>query len=204
MNSPARAGARRLIMLESRTFITAMAPQATMVPGNSIVPGSAPRSSRPADSRASAPNSTCSSPSRRLSPAARPETAPKHSTGVAARIVTVADDRCSWLCSSGKTGGRLVMAARRLNPSAMIDTTSRAASSDRRPGSPAAGIFAINSQNYGSRSSLPVVRRAPRSSCARAASASGYVPPIRTSSTPSAIQPKRSPARHSSSSRSAM
>ncbi len=131
--------------------MTAIAPQATMVPGNSIELGSAPRSSRPADSRMSAPNSTRSSPSRRLSRAARPETAPKHSTGVAARMVTVAEDSPSRVSSSGKTGGRLVMAARRLNASAVIDTTSSAASSDRRPGPPAAGTFAINSQNYGRR-----------------------------------------------------
>jgi hypothetical protein len=145
MYSPARAGARRLIVLESRTFITAIAPQATMVPGNSIERGSAPRRSRPADSRMSAPNSTRSSPSRRFSQAARPETAPKHSTGVAARTVTVAGDSRSRASSSGKTGGRLVMAARRLNASAAIETTSRAASSDRRPGSRAAGISAISS-----------------------------------------------------------
>ena len=136
MSSPARAGARRLIMLDSRTFMIAIAPQATMVPGNSMEPGSAPRSSRPADTRMSAPNSARSSPSRRLSHAASPETAPKHSTGVAASSVTVAEDRCSRVSSSGKTGGRLVMAARRLNASAAIDTTSSAPVSDRRRSPP--------------------------------------------------------------------
>ena len=109
----------------------AIAPQATMVPGNSIVPGSAPRSSSPADTRMSAPNSTRSSPSRRLSHAASPETAPKHRTGVAASTVTVAGDSPSRCSSSGKIGGKLVMAALRLNASAVIEMTSSAASSDR-------------------------------------------------------------------------
>ena len=56
----------------------------------------------------------------------------------------------------------------------------------------------------GSRSSFPVVRREARSSCALAAFASGYLPPMRTVSRPSSIQRSRSPDRCSSSSRRAM
>lgn len=57
---------------------------------------------------------------------------------------------------------------------------------------------------HGSNKSLPVVPRDARSSWARAASASGYVPPIRTLSWPLASHSNRSRARHSSSSRSEM
>ena len=51
---------------------------------------------------------------------------------------------------------------------------------------------------------MPEVRRAARSACARAASASGYRPPMRTFSRPEVIQLNRSPARWASSSRLAM
>ncbi len=54
---------------------------------------------------------------------------------------------------------------------------------------------------YGTTSSLPVVRRASRSSCARWASSSGYRPPTRTSSAPEATCSRTEPERHSSSSR---
>jgi predicted signal transduction protein with EAL and GGDEF domain len=53
----------------------------------------------------------------------------------------------------------------------------------------------------GTRSSLPVVRRASRSRCASAARSSGYVPPILTCSEPSAIQPNTVEERSSSSPR---
>ena len=53
----------------------------------------------------------------------------------------------------------------------------------------------------GSRTSFPVVRLASRSRWASAASPRPYRPPIRTSSEPSTIAPKTSPARQSSSSR---
>ena len=55
-----------------------------------------------------------------------------------------------------------------------------------------------------SSSSLPVVRRPCRSSCAARASASGYVPPIRTSSSPAATAAYTAAARAVSSSRVAM
>jgi hypothetical protein len=143
ISSPARSGQRRLIMLDSSTFMMAIEPRARTEPGNSSAPGHAPRNSSPAEQPISAPNSTRSSPNRRLSEAATPENAPKHSTGVAASQVMVAEDRCSLSCSSGNTGGKLVMAARRLNASAAIETTSSVASSDRRAGPSAAGILAI-------------------------------------------------------------
>jgi peptide deformylase len=54
------------------------------------------------------------------------------------------------------------------------------------------------------RMSLPVVRRPARSSCARAAWSSGYLPPMRTVSVPSRIQRNRSSARCRSSSGVAM
>ena len=122
----------------------AIEPRARIDPGNSSVRGRAPRSSSPAETPIRAPNRTRSSPNRRLSQAAIPENTPKHSTGVAASTVMVAEDRCSLSCSSGKTGGKLVMAARRLKASAAIDTTSNVASSDRRAGPSAAGSLAIN------------------------------------------------------------
>jgi hypothetical protein len=50
--------------------------------------------------------------------------------------------------------------------------------------------------DHGMSSSFPVVRRAARSSWALAASASGYVPPIRTVSRPAPIQLNRSFARN--------
>ena len=65
-------------------------------------------------------------------------------TGVAASQVIVSEDRCSEDCSSGKIGGKLVMAARRLNASAAIETTSNVASSDRRAGPSVAGNLAID------------------------------------------------------------
>ena len=98
---PARSGQRRLIRLDSSTFMTAMAAPARIVPGNSRVDGAAARSTRPAVSAMIAANSTRSSPRRRANAAAKPETTPKQMTGVAARMETVAPDRPSWVCSSG-------------------------------------------------------------------------------------------------------
>jgi hypothetical protein len=122
----------------------AIEPSARIEPGKSRTPGNAPRNSSPAEQPISAPNSTRSSPNRRLSEAAMPENAPKHSTGVAASQVMVSEDRCSLSCSSGNTGGKLVMAARRLKASAAIATTSTVASSDRRAGPSVAGKLAID------------------------------------------------------------
>ncbi len=82
-----------MIRLDSSTFITAIAALASTVPGNSIAPGAAPRSTSPAASAMSAASSTRSSPSRLLSDAAKPETTPKQMTGVAASTEIVAADR---------------------------------------------------------------------------------------------------------------
>ena len=60
--------------------------------------------------------------------AAKAETTPKQTTGVAASSDSVADDRCSWSWRSGKSGGRLVIAVRRLSPAAATATTSSAIS----------------------------------------------------------------------------
>ena len=132
MSSPARSGQRRLTMLESSTLRTAIALAASAVPGNSMISGAAPRSSRPAVSRTSATSRIASSPYRRFSQAAKAETTPKQITGVAARSDSPADDRCSWACRSGKSGGRLVIAVRRLNPAAATATTSSVISYGRR------------------------------------------------------------------------
>ena len=120
-----------MIRLDSSTFITAIAAAASTVPGNSSVPGAAPRSTSPAASAMSAAISTRSSPSHLLSDAAKPETTPKQMTGVAASTEIAAADRCRLPASSGKTGGRLVIAPRRLNPSAATPTISSACSSGR-------------------------------------------------------------------------
>ncbi len=124
MSRPARSGQRRLTMLESSTLRTAIELAASTVPGNSRAPGAAPRSSRPAVSRISAASRITSSPYRRFSQAAKADTTPKQITGVAASSDSVADDRCSRSCRSGKTGGRLVIAVRRLSPAAATATTS--------------------------------------------------------------------------------
>ena len=107
----------------------AMAAPARIVPGNSRADGAAPRATRPAASVMIATNSTRSSPSRRANAAAKPETTAKQMTGVAARTEIVAPDRPSASCNSGKTGGRLVIAPRRLKPSAITPTTSSVRSS---------------------------------------------------------------------------
>ena len=125
MSSPARSGARRLTRLGSSTFSSAMAAAASAVPGNSSTPGATPRRIRPAASRPTAPPSTCSSPNRRLSGAATPENTPKASTGSEASTDTSTGARCSRADSSGNSGGRLVIAARRLNAIAMTPATSR-------------------------------------------------------------------------------
>jgi hypothetical protein len=114
MSKPARSGQRRLIRLESRTFMTAMAPLAAIVPGKSSADGAAPRASSPATRTMLATSRTRSSPARLARPAAKPETTPKQITGVAARMEIVALDRPRLSWSSGKTGGRLVIAPRRL------------------------------------------------------------------------------------------
>ncbi len=94
--------------------MTAIAPLHRIVPGKSSAPGAAPRASRPATRAMLAPNRTRSSPARLARLAAKPETTPKQMTGVAARMEIVAPDRRRLACSSGKTGGRLVIAPRRL------------------------------------------------------------------------------------------
>ena len=114
MRKPARSGHRRLIRLDSKTFMTAIAPLHRIVPGKSSAPGAAPRATRPITRAMLAPSRTRSSPARRARLAANPETAPKQMTGVAARMEIVALDRPRLDCSSGKTGGRLVIAPRRL------------------------------------------------------------------------------------------
>jgi len=114
ISRPARSGQRRLIRLDNSTFITAMAALQAMVPGNSSTLGSAPRATRPAASTMTAPSSTRSSPARRASAAANPETTPKQITGVAASSEMAALDRPRLAWSSGKIGGRPVMAPRRL------------------------------------------------------------------------------------------
>ena len=111
----------------------AIAAAASTVPGNSSAPGAAPRSSRPAVSAAMAASSTRSSPSRLLSHAAKAEKTAKQRTGVAASTEIVAVDSPSPSWSSGNTGGRLVIAPRRLNPSAATPITSSARSSVRVP-----------------------------------------------------------------------
>ena len=57
------------------------------------------------------------------------------------------------------------------------------------------------SRGYGSKSTLPVVARPSRAWCARAASRSGNVAPMRTLSAPLATHESTSPARATSSSR---
>ena len=129
MRKPARSGQRRLIRLDSRTFITAIALLSRIVPGKSSARGATPRATRPAVSAIIAPSRTRSSPARLARAAAKPETTPKQITGVAASSETVALDRPRLSCSSGKIGGRLVIAPRRLKPSASTPTTSRVRSS---------------------------------------------------------------------------
>jgi len=120
----------------------AIALAASAVPGNSRTPGAAPRNSSPAVSTPSATSSIGSSPKRRFSQAANADTTPKQITGVAARSDTVAEDRCSRVSRSGKSGGRLVIAVRKLNPAAATATTSSVIWYDRRR--PAAGCLAIS------------------------------------------------------------
>ena len=126
ISRPARSGRRRLTRLGSSTFISAMALPAITVPGSSRADGAAPRTSSPAASRTRATPSTRSSPNARLSGAAIPENRPKHSTGMAASTDWLAADRCSAPCSSGKIGGRLVIAARMLMARTMIPAVSSA------------------------------------------------------------------------------
>ena len=102
-----------------------MAAPASAVPGNSSTPGATPRRISPAASRPTAPPSTRSSPNRRLSGAATPENTPKASTGNDARTEIPAGGRCRRPDSSGNSGGRLVIAARRLNAIASTPATSR-------------------------------------------------------------------------------
>ena len=111
-------------MLDSSTFKMAMALAASAVPGNSMMLGAAPRSSNPAVSTPRAASRTTSSPKCRFSQAAKAAAAPKQITGVAASSDRAADERCSCACRSGNSGGRLVTAARRLNPAAVTATTS--------------------------------------------------------------------------------
>ena len=98
-----------------------------------MVPGQAPRASRPTASSSREAISTRSSPNRRDSGAATNENTAKHSTGVAASSATVSDDRCSTEASSGNTGGRLVIAARRLTARTRMPTTNSAGSQRDRP-----------------------------------------------------------------------
>ncbi len=124
MSSPARSGWRRLTRLGSSTLSRAMAAPASTVPGNSSAPGAAPRRARPMASRTRAAPSTRSSPNRRASGDPAPETTPKHSTGMAASTACPAGDSPRAPCSSGNSGGRLVMAARMLAARARIPASS--------------------------------------------------------------------------------
>ena len=125
ISSPARSGQRRLTMLDSSTLRMAIALAARIVPGKSMALGAAPRSSNPPVSTIRANSRIVSSPNRRFSQAANADTTPKQITGVAASSDSVADDRCSRVCRSGNSGGRLVMAVRRFRPAAATATTSR-------------------------------------------------------------------------------
>ena len=104
--------------------------------------GAAPLSSKPAVSTPRATSRIGSSPKRRFSQAAKAETTPKQITGVAARSDSAAEDRCNRVPRTGKSGGRLVIAARRLNPAAATATTSSVISRDRRR--PPAGNLGIS------------------------------------------------------------
>ena len=120
----------------------AIALAARAVPGNSMMFGAAPLSSKPAVSTPRATSRIGSSPKRRFSQAAKAETTPKQITGVAASSDSVAEDRCSRVPRIGKSGGRLVIAVRRLNPAAATATTSSVIWYDRRR--PAAGNLGIS------------------------------------------------------------
>ncbi len=124
IRNPARAGQRRLTMLDSSTLRTAIALAASAVPGNSMIDGDTPRSSSPAVSKISATSRTRSSPQRLLIQAAKAETTPKQITGVVASSESTAEDRCSRADRSGNSGGRLVIAVRRFSPAATTATTS--------------------------------------------------------------------------------
>src|ERR1035438_6108038 len=133
-------------MLDSSTFKMAIALAASAVPGNSRTAGAAPRSSKPAVSTPRATSRIGSSPKRRCSQAAKAETTPKQITGVAASTDSAADDRCSRVPRSGKIGGRLVIAVRRLNPAAATATTSSVIWYFRR--GPPGERSAISNQSY--------------------------------------------------------
>src|SRR5215469_1405223 len=127
ISTPARSGSRRFTRLGNSTFISAIAPPATMVPGNSNTEGLRLRISNPAASSNSAAASTRSSPNLRLSGAPKPEKTPKQRTGIAASTDKLDWEICRADCSSGKTGGSPVIAVRRLKASASTPTTSSAA-----------------------------------------------------------------------------
>src|SRR6202034_4026821 len=153
-------------MLDSSTFKIAIALAASAVPGNSKIAGSAPRSSSPAVSTPSAASRIASSPKRRFSQAAKAETTPKQITGVAASSDSPAEDRCSRVCRSGNSGGRLVMAVRRLNPAAATATTSSGISYGRRGGPDwGSGIKSSSYRNLGKY----FFSRTNRAACARPA-----------------------------------
>ena len=103
-----------------------MAALASTVPGKSSCSGHTPRTSNPTASSSRETSNTRSSPNLRASGAAGIENTAKHSTGVAASSAIVSDERCSVEASSGKTGGRLVIAPRRLNASARMPVTNSA------------------------------------------------------------------------------
>ncbi len=107
-------------MLGSKTFTSAIAQPATIVPGKSMTPGAAERSPSPAASKNSARASTRSSPIFLASMGASPENTAKLSTGIAASADLVAVDQPAAAVISGNTGGRLVIAARMLNETARM------------------------------------------------------------------------------------
>ena len=140
ISSPARSGRRRLTRLGSSTFISAMA-----VPGEHRAGqqqrrrrGAAQHQAGRQQDQGRAEHPLLAEP--RLSGAATPENTPKHSTGMAASTDWLAADRCSAPCSSGKIGGRLVMAARMLMARTMIPAVSSAVpvprTADARPSPP--------------------------------------------------------------------
>src|SRR5260370_223742 len=81
-------------------------------------------------------------PEGRFDRGEKAETTPKQITGGAASSDRLADDRCSGVCRSGNSGGRLVIAVRRLSPAAATATTSSVISYGRRE--PAAWYLAIS------------------------------------------------------------
>ena len=93
MSNPARSGHRRLIRLDSRTFMTAMAPLHRIVPGKSSAPRRGAAREQAGHQGDAGTEQDPLLPRRLARLAAKPETTPKQMTGVAARMEIVAPDR---------------------------------------------------------------------------------------------------------------